>query len=52
MKQKLWLTLITSLALTHLLLGDKDAAFGEYEAVKTLKGEEIAKTLFAIIRRH
>jgi tetratricopeptide (TPR) repeat protein len=37
------------LALTHLLLGDKDAALMEYEAVKKLDGEQRAKKLLEII---
>lgn len=39
------------LALTHLLLGDKDAAFEEYEVVKKLEGEEIVKPLYDIITK-
>jgi len=39
------------LALTQLLLGDKDAALAEYEKVKALKGEEKAKPLFDIINK-
>jgi tetratricopeptide (TPR) repeat protein len=37
------------LALAYFLLGQKDAAVEEYEAVKALKGEEMAKPLFEII---
>jgi len=40
------------LALAHLLLGDKDAAILEYEAVRALKGEEITKPLFDIIHKN
>jgi tetratricopeptide (TPR) repeat protein len=39
------------LALTQLLLGDKDAALAEYEKVKALKGEEAIKPLFDIIHK-
>ncbi|MHC4060198.1 MAG: tetratricopeptide repeat protein [Planctomycetota bacterium] len=37
------------LALTHLLLGDKEAALEKCEQVKALKGEEAAKSLLDII---
>ena len=37
------------LALSHLLLGDKDAALMEYEAVKKLDSEQRAKKLLEII---
>ncbi|MFC1677284.1 tetratricopeptide repeat protein [Planctomycetota bacterium] len=40
------------LALAHLLLGDKDAAILEYEAVKALKGEEKTKSLLDIIHKN
>jgi tetratricopeptide (TPR) repeat protein len=39
------------LALTQLLLGDKNAALAEYEKVKTLIGEEKAKPLLDIINK-
>ncbi|MHC4123209.1 MAG: tetratricopeptide repeat protein [Planctomycetota bacterium] len=37
------------LALAYVLLDKKDEAFEEYEAVKSLKGEEMAKPLLEII---
>jgi tetratricopeptide (TPR) repeat protein len=37
------------LALAYVLLNQKDKAIEEYEAVKALKGEEMAKPLFDII---
>ncbi len=39
------------LALADLLLGDKKSALDEYEAVKTLKGEELAKPLLDAINK-
>ncbi len=39
------------LAIAYFLLDQKEAAVGEYEAVKTLKGEEMAKPLFDIIQQ-
>jgi tetratricopeptide (TPR) repeat protein len=38
------------LALAYVLLDKKDEAFEEYEAVKSLKGEQFAKPLFDIIQ--
>ncbi|KKL06624.1 hypothetical protein LCGC14_2594180, partial [marine sediment metagenome] len=38
------------LAIAYFLLDQKDAAIEEYEAVKTLKGEEMARPLFDIIQ--
>ncbi len=39
------------LALADLLLGDKKSALAEYEAVKTLKGDELAKPLLDAINK-
>jgi hypothetical protein len=39
------------LALTYVLLAQTDKAVEEYEAVKSLKGEQFAKPLFDIIHK-
>ena len=39
------------LALAYVLLDKKDEAFEEYEAVKSLKGQQFAKPLFDIIQK-